>query len=738
MRVLLLMRGAPGAGKSTFIKKHGLDLYKIEVDSVRNFYSNPVYNEDGKMGLSGQVETKVWKTVLDCAELRFKRGDFVVVDATNKTRADINQWKKLAKKYLYRIYLVDMTGVPKEVAKAQNLMRSEYKQVPEEVIDKAYEQFETETISAGISVIPYDQFKLDDILWHKENLSKWNKIKIIGDIHGCKTVLDEAIPEWEDDTLYIFVGDLADRGTRNAEMVQFWLDHYNKPNFLFIEGNHERHLRNWANDNYDALTKGFKEETMMELIKAGIDKAEIRKAARQLQQCLWFRYWGKEYFVSHGGISVNPNRVNPLFLPTRDLVNGTGRYGNTDKVMLAFNNDQDVECYQIFGHRGVSGDNRDVNPYSRSICLESGVERGERLSIFTVKPVLYALTTGREYRIGPLDDVNYYTNHDYKWQRGMEPRNVHELLKALRSSKYIKERKFGSISSFNFTEDAFREGKWDNETVRARGIFIDTEREAICARSYDKFFNIGERPETEAEDLAKKFVYPVHVTIKDNGFLGIVGWDYDKEDLLICTKGSLEGQHVDFFKEQIERLPQETIDKMKETCKTGCSMIFEVIDHRDPHIVDYLGQDTIRLLDIVTNTIRPSFMPYEDMFNEWSQHLHIKVQADIIKNSEEAEKFFKSLATFEQHEGYVFRDSVGFMVKLKTDFYLKWKYRRRLANLIFDGKPVPHKLIENLGEKGLEFFEFLKAIPVEDREKYIAETGNVDLPKLRKDFYKEK
>lgn len=715
------MRGAPGAGKSTFIKNNGLDLYKLEVDSVRNLYSNPVYNENGEMGLSGQVETKVWKTVLECAEMRFKRGDFVVVDATNKSRNDINEWKTLAKKYNYRIYLVDMTSVPKDAAKVQNLMRPEYKWVPEEVIDKAYKQFETDTVPAGITVIPHKDFRVDDILWRKEDLSNWNEIKIIGDVHGCKTVLDEAIPEWNDDTLYIFVGDLTDRGTRNAEMVQFWLDHYNEPNFLFIEGNHERHLRNWANDKYDNLTKGFKEETMMELIEAGIDKAEIRKAARKLQQCMWFAYNGKEYFISHGGISVNPNRVNPLFLPTRDLINGTGRYGDTEKVMEAFEKDQDIKCYQIFGHRGFTADLAYADRFSYSKCLESGVERGEYLSIVTLKGDMYKLS--------------HHKNADYKWQRGMEPKDVHELITALRSSKYIKEREFGNISSFNFTEEAFRSSKWNNETVRARGIFIDTEREVICARSYDKFFNVGEQPETEPEDLAKKFVYPVYASRKENGFLGIVGWDYDKEDLLICTKGSLEGQHHDYFEEQVKKLPQATIDKMKETCKSGHSMIFEVIDHRDPHIIKYYG-DSLYLIDVVTNTINPEFESFGEMFNNWVEHLQIKVHSNIISNASDAKEFMKMIKQLANIEGAVFRDSAGFMVKLKSDYYLKWKHRRHLANIVFDGKPIPRKMMDSLDDEGLKFLEFLKIIPVEEREKYIAESGNINLPKLRDDFFK--
>ena len=33
MRTLLLMRGAPGCGKSTFIKQHGLEPYTLCADT---------------------------------------------------------------------------------------------------------------------------------------------------------------------------------------------------------------------------------------------------------------------------------------------------------------------------------------------------------------------------------------------------------------------------------------------------------------------------------------------------------------------------------------------------------------------------------------------------------------------------------------------------------------------------------------------------------------------------------
>ena len=46
MRTLLLLRGATGSGKSTFIKENNLEPYTLEADKFGVLVSNPVMNEE--------------------------------------------------------------------------------------------------------------------------------------------------------------------------------------------------------------------------------------------------------------------------------------------------------------------------------------------------------------------------------------------------------------------------------------------------------------------------------------------------------------------------------------------------------------------------------------------------------------------------------------------------------------------------------------------------------------------
>ena len=52
MRTLLLMRGAPGSGKSTWIKENGLSNYVLEPDKIRMMCSSPQLTKDGNYVIS--------------------------------------------------------------------------------------------------------------------------------------------------------------------------------------------------------------------------------------------------------------------------------------------------------------------------------------------------------------------------------------------------------------------------------------------------------------------------------------------------------------------------------------------------------------------------------------------------------------------------------------------------------------------------------------------------------------
>ena len=82
-----------------------------------------------------------------------EKRELTVIDATNAKTVEMNKYKELAEEYKYRIFIKDLTNVPLEVCKQQNLSRPEYKHVPEEAIDKIYSRFAGQKVPSGIKSI---------------------------------------------------------------------------------------------------------------------------------------------------------------------------------------------------------------------------------------------------------------------------------------------------------------------------------------------------------------------------------------------------------------------------------------------------------------------------------------------------------------------------------------------------------------------------------------------------------
>lgn len=163
MRVLLLLRGSAGCGKSTWIEQNGLKQYALSADDIRMMCSSPQMMPDGTHAINQANDGVVWKTLFNILETRMRNGEFTVIDATNSKTAEMNRYKKMCDEYRFRMFCVDFTTIPIEVTKERNRGRQELKRVPEEVIDKMYARFETQKIPSGIKVIQPDELNGIDL-----------------------------------------------------------------------------------------------------------------------------------------------------------------------------------------------------------------------------------------------------------------------------------------------------------------------------------------------------------------------------------------------------------------------------------------------------------------------------------------------------------------------------------------------------------------------------------------------
>lgn len=731
MRVLLLLRGSPGCGKTTWIHQNGLENYTVSADDIRMLCSAPAMRPDGSIKVSLESDKFVWKTLFEVLENRMRRGDFTVIDATNSKTVEMNRYKKLCDNYRYRIYCVDFTSVPIETAKRQNAQRPDYKVVPDEAIDKMYARFETQKIPSGITVIKPSE--LDKVWRRKLDMSKYKKMNIIGDIHGCFTALNtylEQIGGMKDDEFYLFCGDYLDRGIENAQVLSFLLSVYDRENVCLLEGNHERHIWDWANDKV-SRSKEFELHTKWQLEEANISKKECRKLYRRIAQCAWFDYAGKEFFVCHGGLSKLPD--NLTLIGTEQMIKGVGYYNDSETVSETFAKESAANCIMVHGHRNTKDAPVRVNEKVRN--LEGHVEFGGFL-----RAVQFS-QDGSEQDFEIQNTVFKERKQDES--SAEEADTVEDLVLQMQKSKYIVEKRFGSIASFNFTPSAFFEKAWNSQTVKARGLYINMDTMKIAARAYDKFFNIDEREELRFENLNRYITFPVKAYVKENGFLGIISYNSDTDNLFITTKSCPDGEYAQYLKDMVFRkLSTETLTGMKEYAKENhVSFVFECIDMaNDPHVIDY-PEDTLVLLDVVSNALHFQKLPYEELCTV-AENLQIphKELAFTIPSWQEFYDWHNRVTedTYTYNgrliEGFVIEDADGKMVKLKLAYYKFWKFMRSIAAEVFK-KGYSTRTSALTSDIANKFYGWCRNIYQECKDNGAEYDGPKDICTLRKEFY---
>jgi len=728
-----MLRGAPGCGKTTWIREHGLSDYALSADDIRMMFAGPSLSVDGNYVISQANDTAVWKTLFQILEARMQNGEFTVIDATNSKTSEMNRYKNLCDSYKYRMYCVDMTDIPLEVCKERNLRRDPLKHVPEAAIERIYSRFATQKIPSGITVIKPDE--LDRIWLRKIDLSEYKKVHVIGDIHGCWTAMTECLVEKlgdHEDEFYIFTGDYIDRGIENASVVYFLIHIYERPNVLLLEGNHERWLWVWANGG-QCPSKEFELHTRAELEDAGIDKKEVRKLYRRMGQCAWFDYHGKEFFITHAGLSRIPE--HPSLVATSQMIKGVGTYNDFEAVENAFLKNTNENCIQIHGHRNTK--DLPVMANERNYNLEGRVEFGGSLRAVTLLPSGEILTHEvKNDVVRPHEELINYTDS----RKGET--DIAQLILDMRKSKFIQEKRYGNISSFNFTKAAFYDAVWDDMTTKARGLYINIPKAKITARAYDKFFNVNERPETKLDMLQYKLSFPADVYVKENGFLGIASWNEDDDSLFVTTKSSPEGDYAMWLRQDMETiLGQDRMEQIKAYSKEhNVSFVFECVDvDRDPHIIRY-PESRIYLLDVVYNEIPMRKLPYEELMKvaHWAG-LRIKEHAFTLESWQEFFDWYFTVTDEDylyhnRHiEGFVIEGANGYMVKLKLAYYNFWKFMRSVAQeTIRKGYIDPRRTSSLTTPLANYFYSFVKKLRESAEDKSSIPT---DVITLRELFY---
>ena len=688
MRTLLLLRGIQASGKSTWIKDNNLEAYTLSADNIRLNIANPVLLEDGSYEISQKYNKVTWELLYKYLEMRMQNGDFTIIDATHSDIKLMNKYRDLANTYKYTMYCLEF-DVALEEALKRNKERDNYKYVPERVIERTYETIKNnEKLPSGLKKIN----SIDEIInFYTADVNEYKKVIIIGDIHSCAEPLKEILKVFNEETLYVFVGDYFDRGIQPVETFKIMLDLLEKPNVILIEGNHEeKSMKKFIYDE-EKYTKSFEETTLLPLLKEyDVDyvRASLKKIYKKLRQCFAFEFRGKKFLCTHGGLPLVPKLT---LVSSKEMIHGVGKYETEIGEIYSENYKKGLcqDFIQVHGHRGI-------NDGEYSYCLEARVEFGGELKILTID------NDGNIEKSGIKNDVY---NRGLKLPMSgttekVEFNTANELINEMIGHKFItvKECDYNLIS-LNFNREAFNKKKWNDLTIKARGLFVDKDSGEVKIRSYNKFFNFGER-HVNLGYLNKYATYPIRVFKKYNGFLGLAS--VVNNEVVLTSKSVTSGKYKDIFQNIWNKVEDEVKELLKKTMiENNCTAVFEVVSPEyDPHIIKY-DKEHLYLLDFIENKLD---LDTHNIDLEFSENLMKKIEfsSDLLTKKEELTRLgnYDELYNFlhektmslEEFEGYVLCDNSGFMFKFKLPYYILWKERRgwleRYRSALAKGKKV--------------------------------------------------
>ena len=706
MRTLLLLRGTQASGKSTWVTENNLEPYTLSADKIRLNIANPVLNEDGSIEISQKYNKLTWELLYKYLEMRMENGDFTIIDATHSDIKLMNKYRDLANIYKYTIYYLEF-DTPLEECLKRNRERIGYKYVPEKVIEKTWEAIKNKEKLPNI-------FKkinsIDEIInFYTANVNEYKKVIIIGDIHSCAEPLKEVLKDFSEENLYVFVGDYFDRGIQAVETFKIMLDLLEKPNVVLIEGNHENNsVKKFINDE-EKYTKSFDETTLQPLLKEfelEYIKAGLKKIYKRLRQCYAFEFSGKKFLCTHGGLPLVPKLA---LVSAKEMIKGVGRYETEIGEIYSENYKKGLcqDFIQVHGHRGI-------NDGEYSYCLEGRVEFGGELKILTID------NDGNIEKYGIKNDVY---NRGLKLPMSGVTEKVekfntaNELINEMIGHKFINVKECDyNLISLNFNRDAFNRKKWNDLTIKARGLFVDRDSGEVKIRSYNKFFNFGER-HVNLRYLHKYTTYPIRVFKKYNGFLGLAS--VINGDVVLTSKSVTSGKYKDIFQSIWDKVEDSVKELLKQTMiENNCTAVFEVVSPEyDPHIIKY-DKEHLYLLDFIENKLD---LDTHNIDLEFSEKLMKKVEfsSNLLTKKEELTRLanYDELYNFlhektmslEEFEGYVLCDNSGLMFKFKLPYYMLWKGRRtwleRYRTALLKGKRIETKDIEK--DENRHFKKFL-------------------------------
>jgi len=270
---------------------------------------------------------------------------------------------------------------------------------------------------------------------------------------------------------------------------------------------------------------------------------------------------------------------------------------------------------------------------------------------------------------------------------------------------FVKYTEKDNLVLFHYKEGCTYENLWDPVSRAARGIIFNKATRTLVARPWEKFYNIGQVPETRLDVL--NTLGSFYVLDKLDGSMGIL---YKHEDkYYVTTKGSLISEQGEWATEWARKnLNFSTIDD-------NFTYVFEIIFSANKIVVDYGDFEGLVLTGVIKKEDGLELGP--DELKDCATRLGVTC-AELYKfeSLDELVSYCKTLPA--SKEGFVITfPSTGLKVKVKGEEYLK--IHRIISNLTplafyeawsVEEKKIPDKYLISIPEEFRQYTDELSGI----------------------------
>jgi len=158
---LIVTRGAPASGKSTFVNNKLYPRFEIvSSDAIRLEIAG--LNENGR--ISQVANNRVWGILYSKVMRAIRNKQDVVIDSTAVSKSMIKKYYKIAQKNEYTFILLDFSSVSLLQCFQNNRQRENFRFVPEDVIERMYNQIKSQELgNLELYAVDYKNFNVKDL-----------------------------------------------------------------------------------------------------------------------------------------------------------------------------------------------------------------------------------------------------------------------------------------------------------------------------------------------------------------------------------------------------------------------------------------------------------------------------------------------------------------------------------------------------------------------------------------------